>query len=253
MADEKNESVAEFLNGLTETSEPFKEEVVTEEREQGKNDDNPLPFYKDPKIQRYIEKQVEKKMESMSSSSVEQQFRQEVKEELNLPESFVKLVGNDTDEKKQVLKDLSNYFGTLKGEARKEFLEEMKEQERQVVAQDQAALNELTTGFETIEEEHGIDLSKDSKTRAAFIEFLRKASHKNDDGEVDQFADIPSTWELFQERQNHTPSNNRAKEIASRGMTRSNDVSTTSQGFKSGTRDPWQQVDQHFAKITKNN
>ncbi len=241
--DKKESTTVDFLNSIT--AEPFKEEVV-EKEEDVAGEEKPLPFYKDPKIQRYIEKQVEKKFEAIKPSA-ETQFKKEVEEDIKLPSSFIKLVGNDTEEKKQVLKDLSSYFSTLKGEARQEFLEEMKQQEQAQIAEDNAALEELNSGFETIEEEYGVDLTSDSKTRSAFVEFLRKASHKNADGEVDQFADIPSTWEIFQERQKPQTAS-RAKELASRGMTRSTDT-----GVVQKTGNSWKDVDRYFEKLKKLN
>lgn len=241
--DKKESSTVDFLNEISSTKEPFKEDT-TSDVDETIEDEKPLPFHKDPKVQRYVEKQIEKAMEKMPKPSAESQFKKDV-EEINLPASFIKLVGNDTEEKKGVLKDLSNYFSTLKGEARQEFLEEMKQQEQQQVAEDTAALTELNTGFEQIEEEYGVDLTSDTKTRAAFVEFLRKVSHKNADGEVDQFADIPSTWETFQGMNRSQPAS-RAKELASRGMTRSADATISSK-----TGNSWKDVERHFETLKK--
>lgn len=250
MADE-TKSTADFLNTITEKQEPFKEEPTPEKEEEEVDEiageDKPLPFHKDPKIQRFIEKEVSKKMESFKPSA-EQSFKREVEDEVNLPSSFIRLVGNDTEEKKQVLKDLSEYFGGLKGEARKEFLAEMQEQEKAQAAEDEAAVNELNTGFEEIEETYGIDLSSRATqgTRAAFVEYIRKISHKNAEGEVDQFADIPAAWEDFQERNQPKPAS-RAKELASRGMTRSTDATTELPKGRS-----WRDVDKFFDKLKSN-
>lgn len=244
-----NETTIDFLNNI-DKAEPFKEEPVVEpeeEKEEVAGEEKPLPFNKDPKVQRYIEKQVEKAMKDIRPST-EQTFRKEVDEEINLPASFIKLVGNDTDEKKEVLKDLSKYFGTLKGEARKEFLEEMNQKEIQAKEADNAALEELNSGFEAIEEQYGVDLDADSKTRAAFVEYLQKVSPKNADGEVTQFADIPSAWEVFQERAKPEPKASRAKELASRGMTRSTD--TSAPAIRSGNG--WKDVEKHFQSLTNN-
>lgn len=245
MPQEKSE-VSDFLEVLNGNKEPFQEEVI-EQEEEGKDDggeNKPIPFHKDPKVLKFIEKEVEKRAETFKTSA-EKQFRQEVKEELNLPSSFVTLIGNDTAEKQQVLKDLSNYFGSLKGEAKQEFLAEMQEKERIQKAKDDAVANELTSGFEQIEEEYGVDLSANPKQRAAFVDYLRKVSHKNAEGEVDQFADIPATWELFQEKTKPAPAS-RAKELASRGMTRSTDASTAIPQGRS-----WKDVDRFFTTLNK--
>lgn len=251
MPEDKKSSVADFLNGISDKKEDiFQEEINTEEPVvQDTEEEKPLPFHKDPKVQRYVDKQIEKALKDRPSA--EQQFRKEIIDEVNLPASFVKLVGNDTDEKKQVLKDLSDYFGSLKGEARKEFLEEMKEQERQSQEADNAAVAELDEAFENIEENYDVDLSSNSATarqlRASFIEYVRKIAPKNEDGEVSAFPDMPSAFEAFQETQRR-PNANRAKELASRGMTRSTDASTELPKGRS-----WRDVDKFFDKLKNNN
>lgn len=247
--DKKESSVADFLNGIAEPKEIFKEEVKEDEPIVAEEEEKPLPFHKDPKIQRYIEKQVSKAVESIKPSA-EQRFKEEIKE-INLPESFVKLVGNDTGEKVQVLKDLSNYFGTLKGEARKEAIEEfqqkLQDEAKQAAEADQKAVSELYSGFEAIEEEHNVDLTSNTaqaqRTQEAFKEYLRKISPKDANGEVTAFADIPAAWETFSQ-QNKPRSASRAKELASRGLTRSSEADgTVAQGRS------WKDVDRYFSKL----
>lgn len=240
--EKEKDAVLDFLNGTEEKSEVFKEE--TTEEPVVETEEKVLPFHKDPKVQRYVERQIEKALKDIKPSA-EQTFRKEAND-INLPPSFVKLVGNDTAEKVEVLKDLSTYFGTLKGEARQEFLQEMKEQEQKAKAQDDAAVEELNSGLEQINEDYGIDLDSDAKTRASFIEFLRKVSPKNEDGEVREFADIPSTWETFQEMNKKVSQPSRAKELASRGITRSNDASGPAPTGRS-----WKDVDRYFDSLTK--
>lgn len=220
MNDEKD-VVKDFLNEITEPRKIFKEDKAEEVVEEEARDEKPLPFHKDPKVQRYVERQIEKALKDVKPA--EREFRKEV-EDIKLPASFIKLVGNDTPEKLEVLRDLSTYFGNLKGEARQEFLEDIKKQEQQAKQEDEAAVRELENGFEQIAEDYGIDLDTDRKTRAAFVEFLRKVSPKNEDGEVKQFADIPAAWETFQERNKTQPS--RAKELAARSMARSGEAAS---------------------------
>lgn len=251
MQDDKRESITDMLNGIGETPEVFKEEVKDIEPivEEEVEDEKPLPFHKDPKVQRYIEKQIAKAVAD-SRPSEESRFKEEVKD-INLPPSFVKLVGNDTEEKVQVLKDLSNYFGTLKGEARKEFLAEMQEQEQKAREADDAAVGELNSGFEQIEETHGVDLTSNSataqRTQEAFKEYIRKISPKDANGEVTAFADIPAAWETFSQ-QNKPRSASRAKELASRGMTRSTDADAAPIQGRT-----WKDVDRYLAKLKEIN
>lgn len=246
--EKKESSTVDFLNNIS--PEPFKEEEVQTPKEEEEDDNSPtgeeksLPFHKSPKVQRYVEKQIEK---ALKGQPVETQFRKDVEEDMGLPPALVRIVGNDTPEKQEALREFDKYLKGLKGEARQEFLDEMKQQEQAQVAEDNAALEELSTGFEEIEDQYGVDLDSDLKTRAAFIEFLRKASHKNADGEVDQFADIPSTWEIFQSTQRAAPAS-RAKELATRGMTRSTDTGTAPVTGRS-----WKDVDRMFAKLEAKN
>lgn len=249
MENEKG-STLDFLNNINKP-DVFKEEVKDEVVEEVVEEEKPLPFFKDPKVQRFIDKQVEKRMKDFQPSA-EQQFRKEVSDEVNLPSSFIKLVGNDTDEKKQVLKDLSEYFGTLKGEARKEFLTEMQEQQEEVAAQDRAAVEELQTAFEEIEETFGVDLTSNTaqaqKLDNDFRTFIRKIAPKDADGDVKEFPDLISAFEEFQERNKKTSQPTRAKELASRGLTRSNDTVT---GIPQGKS--WKDVERYFNKLKADN
>lgn len=246
-------STADFLNNLTEDKvELFKEPVLSDIKEtENAEDDKPLPFHKDPKVQRYVDRQIAKALEDLPKPSVEQQFRQEVRDELNLPPALVKFVGNDTPEKREALKGLADHINSMTDKAQEKFMQKMQEQEEQSREEDNAALSELNQGFEDIEDSFGVDISSNAasaqRTRAAFVEYLRKVSHKNADGEVDQFADIPAAWEEFQER-NKPQSNQRSKELAARGMTRSTDTSSAPKAGNS-----WKDVERYFSTLKKTN
>lgn len=240
----ENNAVVDFLNEVSEPKDIFNEKPAPERVMEDKVEEKSIPFHKDPKVQRYIQKEIEKAKKDLAPS-VESQLRT-VPEDIKLPSSFVKLIGNDTPEKIQVLKDMSDYFGSLKGEAKQEALNGLKEIEQEAKAKDAAALEELTSGLEQIEEDHGVNLDADEKTRAAFISFLKKASPKNAEGEVERFADIASTWELFQDATKRTSQPTRAKELAARGLTRSNDTSAAIPTGRS-----WKDVDKFFDKLKK--
>lgn len=244
MANEKD-AVMNFLNESTEPADIFTEEPVVEEVED--KEEKSVPFHKDPKVQRYVEKQIEKALKDRPSA--ETTFRKEV-DDIRLPSSFVRLVGNDTPEKVEVLKDLSNYFSTLKGEARQEFLDEVKAQERAKIEADTKAQEELENYFDEIEETYDVDLSSKSASakqmRTQFIEYVRKIAPKDEYGEVSAFPDLISAFEEFQEKSKR-PTATRAKELANRGMTRSNDTTTANPQGRS-----WKDVDRFFDKLKTN-
>lgn len=246
----EKDSVANFLNEVTEPKDIFKEEIATEaEPEEVEEEEKALPFHKDPKVQKYIEKRIEESLKSRPSA--EQGFKKDV-EEINLPSSFVRLVGNDTPEKLEVLKDLSNYFGTLKGEAKKEFLDELKTQETAKTEADTKAQEELDDYFEKIEETYDVDLSSNSATakqmRSKFIDYVRDIAPKDEQGEVAGFPDLISAFKRFQNEDKGTvrPAS-RAKELANRGMTRSSDTTTAVPQGRS-----WKDVDRYFDKLKGN-
>jgi hypothetical protein len=246
MPEDKKSSTADFLNEIA-SPEVFKEEPAEIEEKEEK----PLPFNQDPKVQRFIEKQVEKRLKDFKPS-VERQFIEEVKEDINLPPSFVQLVGNDTEQKKQVLKDLSKYFGDLKGEAKKEaiadFMKDMQEQQQAQAEEDIQTKEELDNYFDEIEETYDVDLTSNAtsskKLRSDFIDYVRKIAHKNEDGEVDSFPDLLSAFETFQDLNKRAPSNRANKELAARGLTRSGDTTTATPTGRS-----WKDVDRYFSKL----
>lgn len=245
MANEKS-AVDSFLEGNSEPRDIFAEKEVAPEAEVEGKEEKSVPFHRDPKVQKYIEKQVEKALKDHKPA--ESQFKQEVKD-LTLPDSFVKLVGNDTAEKQQVLKDLDGYFKTLKGEARQEFLDDLKEQEKAKKEADTKASEELDTYFEEIEGSYGVDLSSDSASakqlRSQFIDYVRKIAPKNAEGEVTGFPDLISAYDEFQSRQAR-PTASRAKQLASRGLSRSGDTNGAAPTGKS-----WRDVDRFFDSLKK--
>ena len=250
----EKDAVKDFLNEVVEEKPDIFQETPQEEViEEEEKDEKPLPFHKDPKVQRYVERQIEKALKDVQPQGrAETEFREATASDVEeVVSAFQTIIGNDTPEKVKALEALKK---TLEGsderasrKAMERFQEQMREAEEARIAEDNAALEELQTGFETIEEEYGVDLESDAKTRAAFVEYLRKVSHKNEDGEVDQFADIPSAWEEFQERSKAKPSEaqTRAKQLAARGLARSNEASAAPTGKS------WRDVDRYFDTLKK--
>lgn len=248
MPDEKN-AVSNFLNEMTESKDIFEEKETEEPVVEQEVDEKPLPFHKDPKVQRYVERQIANALKDVKPSA-EQDFRESVSSDVkDVIGAFTTIIGNDTPEK---IKALAALEKTLNGaderastKAIERFQQQIKAQKDAETAAETAALEELNAGFETIEETHGVDLEADKKARTAFIEYLKKVSHKNAQGEVDQFADIPSAWEEFQDK-GKRPQPSRAKELASRGMVRSSDAAVQSPQGSS-----WKDTDRYFVQLAK--
>lgn len=254
MPQEKDNAVTNFLNEVQEQKpDVFEEKDVATEEEvtEEEKDEKPLPFHKDPKVQRYVEKQIEKALKDVKPSA-ETTFRKELSADVNLPESFVKLIGNDTEEKRQVLKDMSDYLSTIPKKAQEQFIEAQRQEAQKQIEADKQAEEELDTYFDEIEETFNVDLSSNSasakKSRSEFIDYVRKIAPKNEDGEVAAYPDLVAAFEEFQEKGKRLPNNSRAKDLAQRGMTRSTDTTTAMPTGRS-----WKDVDRFFSKLRSDN
>ena len=110
-------------------------------------------------------------------------------------------------------------------DAKSQLLEEMSEREQQSQAEYQEELGQnegyIDSQLESLEEEHGIDLTSNSpsavKARKEFLGLVEKLSPKDSEGAIREYADFESTFEIYQgSRTKAEPS--RAKEFASRSM-----------------------------------
>lgn len=229
--------VDQFLEGLDnqpkedpfkqESEDPFastEEKVITPKEEI----EEKLPFHKDPKVQRYIQKEIEK---ATKNTSVETKFIQEVKQESDAADDVLtRIIGNDTPEKQSAIKDFKKVLNGMKDEAKQEALQEIQNQSEYEREAEIDAQNTLTEAFEELEEEFNVDLSSNSpiakKTRNEFIDFVRRVAPKDEDGQVTEFPDFKETYQLFKEMRKPEP-NTRAKELSSRSMQRSAEVSTS--------------------------
>lgn len=251
MPNEKN-AVVDFLNEVSPPKDIFKEETQIENTEEPVVEEKAVPFHKDPKVQRYVERQIEKALKDRPS--VEREFKEAVSSDVkDVIGAFTTIIGNDTPEKVKALEALEK---TLNGaderastKAIERFQKQMQEEQQRATEADVKAQNELDDYFDEIEETYNVDLSSNStsakKMRADFIEYVRKIAPKNEQGEVAQFPDLVNAFETFQERQQRAPAT-RAKELASRGMTRSGDASNAPVTGKS-----WKDVDAYFDKLKK--
>ncbi len=257
----KNE-VDEFLGDVKKDSneDPFKQEsedpFASKEAKTDKvedevvADEKPLPFHKDPKVQRYIQKEIEKVTKGGTRISETEKFVKDTNDKDEADEILTRIIGNDTPEKIQGIKDFKRLLNGLTEKARNEALESIEARQQEEVQQEQQAQEELEQGFENIEETFSVDISSNTpvarKTRNEFIDFIKRVSPKDADGEIIAYPDFEETFKLFQERTAKTaPSNSKAKELASRSMSRSGDASNAPKQ-KSNS---WDDVDRLFSKL----
>lgn len=250
--------VDEFMKGLDEevqdpftpnTEDPFaKADVVGETKKQEDEEAKPLPFHKDPKVQRYVEKEITKALEKVKPVEVIKESKEEGDE---IVEVLTRIIGNDTPEKLSAIKDFKKVLGGLEEKGAQRALREIEERQNRLTEEDQQAQSELKQGFEDIEETYGVDITSNApvarKTRDEFVEYIRKIAPKDSDGEVSAFPDLIASFEEFQERKKNVPAaNSRAKDLSVRSMARSTDASKA----PVTTDRSWDAVDKFFSKFS---
>lgn len=229
---DKNKSALEqFLEGaesqVNNPFEPVSESPIDTPPEQTveNKEEKPLPFHQDPKIQKFIAKEVAKGLQNRTSEPQTQ--TKESDEFKDVMDAMTAAIGNDTPEKQAALKAYEN---ALKGIDQRsstktqQFMDEVRERE---LREQKEAEEELDNAFEAIEETFDVDLTspRSQKTRSEFLTFVEKIAPKDRDGEILGYPDMNSAWETFSEmRKPGEPS--RAKQLASRGMSRSSEAIT---------------------------
>lgn len=218
------------------------DEVVEEQKEE-----KPLPFNKDPKIQKFIEKEISKRIAEIKPEPREDKPQLDTEREELLAQVF----GNDTPEKIAIGQRFGKYLDSLKGSAKAEALAELESREYAQVEADKEAERELETAFENIEENYDIDFSTTlgKKTRQEFASFVEKIAPKDQYGDIVDYPDMNSAWETFSDLKKSTGTPNRAKELASRSMQRS--AETSSEPVLKRGRTPFSNSDEFIESLSK--
>lgn len=139
---------------------------------------------------------------------------------------FLKLVepifGTDTPEKREATEILKKALKGVHDSAEKSALEkavaryeEERNSESQAVAEEEQNLDDM---MEDLEDKYNVDFS-DQATRNGFLTTLERLSPKDRDGNIIEYADPEAAYEIYASRKES--GSNRAKELASRSMTRS--------------------------------
>ncbi len=237
--DKEKSAVESFLEGTENeqnlfgatSKDPFTKPEVVEQKEEEEKEEKALPFHKDPKVQKYLDKQIAKALESVKGSEVEKSEKIQSSDYEEVVNAFTTVIGNDTPEKVNALSALKKALEGADQRATQKALERVEALEQQEIQADRQAEEELESAFENIEENYGVDISSNNslakKTRQEFVSFIERIAPKDREGNVIDYPDMTSAWETFSELKKATPS--RAKELASRSMARSSEASPTQQ------------------------
>lgn len=256
MAKEVDEFLQELNGGQTTDEFASKDENVdlfgeaTAKQEEEPNEEveeKNLPFHKDPKIQRYVQREIAKALEGQSPKQVTTATDsiQAAETEDELVAAFTQIIGNDTPEKQHALRMLERGLKNIEEKA----LSGQRQLEAERQAQEEAE-REVERGFESIEESFEVDITSKTpqatKLRSEFIDFIETIAPKDSRGNVKEYPDFEKSFEIFQKMQEkQNPSNSRAKELAARSMARSSDASSPMK--PNGTT--WNDIERFFSKL----
>lgn len=228
--DKDQSAVSQFLENNEEqnlfekdSENPFETQEVVEPKEEVV-EEKPLPFNRDPKVMKFIEKEISKRMTREEPAPVSHETEDEFK---SVVDSFTAIIGNDTPEKVNALNSLQRALGNLDQRAAQKATEAIEAISQREEEADREAEDELESAFESIEENYDVDFSRNPKLRSEFATFVEKIAPKDRNGEVVDYPDMTSAWETFSEMRNANRTPSRAKELASRGMTRSSATEAT--------------------------
>lgn len=246
MEKEEKKAVDEFLGDLKQDSndpfeetqeDVFKEEEETKDEPQHEEEPDKIPFHKNPKVKKFIEKEVEKKLQGLHIKPVEQeQIIKQAEDDGDFVTAFEAIMGNDTPEKREALSKLRTFTTKLHEEATA-----MKREREEEQRAEEEATRQLESGFEAIEDTFNIELS--GKLRTEYIDFMQRVAPKDAHGDIVAYPDFITTFELFQESRKRP--NTVAREKASRSITRSGDASVPQKQEDQS----WNAVDRIFSKL----
>lgn len=234
MENENKSAVEKFLEGTQQEESIFgKEEKIFEqpkpEAEEKEKEEKILPFHKDPKLDKYLAKR-EREIEARIMASIPRENNAQTKEDefKDVIDSFTTVIGNDTPEKVNALNALAKSLKSFDDRAIRRAEEKIEEIQNRQSEVDRKAEEELDNAFENIEETFDVDLTsqKASKIRSDFVTFVERIAPKDRNGDIIDYPDMNSAWETFSEIQKSNTQPSRAKELASRSMSRSAETST---------------------------
>lgn len=201
--------------------DPFPQEVP-EETGEVVREERPLPFNRDPKIQKYIQKQISKHLEELREE------REERPETIVDDDYYARLIGNDTPEKVAMIREAVARDERMLQEAEERAFDRLSAVEQQEVQADQEAEEELEDAFESIEETFDVDITSNNaiatRTRHEFVSFVERIAPKDRNGDIVDYPDMVQAFETFSDLRKSTATPSRAKELASRSMARSSEA-----------------------------
>ncbi len=203
---------------IDDVTKESKETEGTEGTEEGKTE--AVPFHKDPKIQKYVDRQIAKAIESIPKTKEVQKSNEDE------DDYYARLIGNDTSEKIAMIKEAKARDESLLKQAEERAWNRLTETQRQEAEEEKKAIEMLDSSLENIEQQYSVDITSNTpvsrKLRTDFLKFAEKLAPKDSEGNIVDYPDMSTAFEIFNEK--NAKNQDKAKDLASRSMSRSSEV-----------------------------
>lgn len=235
-----------------ETEKPTDPPVVTPEQGEGegKEDEGSDDIRKNRRHRR-LEDKIRQKDEMLIALNERVKVLSEVgqsnQSSTEVPAEWTALMG-DSPEAQKAWQLQSKLLQQATDQAKQEALKEFKDEAARAVQEQKNFESFIDTELETLEEEHGIDLTSNApaarKARREFLEMVQSLSPKDESGAITDYADFNSTFDVYKKtRKPEKPDETvaRQKEIASKTMQKPSSSGAAPQqitpGFRGWMRD----------------
>ena len=149
--------------------------------------------------------------------------------------SVERIYGTDSPEASAATELLKKALADVEKTATERALELFRQEqvrETEEVLQEERVLDSM---IEELEDEYGVVMDED--TQRGFFTLLEKLSPKDRNGNVIEYADHHAVWDEYQVRKERLSNNSRAKELASRSVSRS--ASSPSTSVQADSNERW--------------
>lgn len=224
MPPEKSEQ-EKFLESVKEESimdQPLSPEPVKDEGAKEVPVDDELGEAKRRREKRLMEKlQAEREANialnaRLQTISQAQKFRSET-EPADYLKHVERIYGTNSPEAQEATRLLQDALKGVEDRATERALEKLREEQRQAQQEVAKSEEELDSYIEGLEERHNIVFTP--QMQQAYFSLMEKLSPKDASGNILSYADPDAVYDVFTER--FQKPTNRAKDLASRGMTTS--------------------------------
>lgn len=211
----------DVLEQPLETEETGEKPIEAEESKESQETEMKLKTRRERRLSEKLQAEREANIDLNARLQTISEAKKAVGEEADYLKKVERIYGNNTPEAKEATEILKEVLRDVHQSARREALEEslqkfneQRDSEAKETAKEEQNLEEM---LENLEDEHNADFS-DTNTRKGFLTLLERLSPKDKDGNIVEYADPETTWEIYESRNQKS---NRAKELSSRSMTRS--------------------------------